>query len=389
MRLCAVPEAEGLIVGKSLYHANGKLLLGAGYRITSSMQARLKERNISHVYVMEDGTDDVIPEDVISDEIRMQSRTVLAGKVSELKRQNVFRNVSRNRAIELLNDGYMKHVNITVDLKVIVEEILKDISAMGNKFLNSVSIKADDTYFLDHAINVTVLSTLIGKKYRFTKPELISLALGSFLHDIGKVVIEQMQGDHTRNPANDLYREHPTFGYLLVRNNSDITPIVSQVINQHHEYQDGSGFPIGLSGENSPPVKPTGHDSKGRIYRLAEICCVANTFDNLSFVSHDGTITAPGDAIRQIILDSGTIYNRDIVQTLLQVVPIYPVGSTIKVVDIVDPHLIGYRGVVAKLNEKEINKPIIILTHNKFMKKIKPMIIDTSNFTNVDLHIVL
>lgn len=46
-------------------------------------------------------------------------------------------------------------------------------------------------------------------------------------------------------------------------------------------------------------------------------------------------------------------------------------------------------GVVAKINEKNINKPVIILTKNKFLKKIKPMIIDTSKFTIVELGIII
>ena len=88
-------------------------------------------------------------------------------------------------------------------------------------------------------------------------------------------------------------------------------------------------------------------------------------------------------------MNSGKNYNKHIVQTLLKVVPHYPVGVYIRVVNIVDPHLIGYRGVVAKINPDNINKPVIILTKDKFLKKIKPMVIDTSKFTHVDLEILV
>ena len=94
-------------------------------------------------------------------------------------------------------------------------------------------------------------------------------------------------------------------------------------------------------------------------------------------------------AIKKMILNAEKIFNKDIVQTLLQVIPVYPVGASIKVTDIVDPSLIGYRGVVAKINEKHINKPIIILTKNKFSKKIKPIVIDTSKLSSIDLQLVI
>ena len=389
MRLCSIAECVGEVLGKSLYHANGKLLLGAGFRINDSIISKLKARGVSHVYIMEEGTEEVVPEDVISEEIRLQAKAKLADKISEIQRKDEFTKLTRGKAIRLLEKGYLKDIRITYDMRMIVEEMLKDIAATGAKFLKTVMIKSEETYFLDHAINVTVLSILMGRKYRFNKQEIMSLALGSFLHDIGKVVIEQIRDSGNPREAEALYREHPTFGYLLIRKSLDVTPMETQVINQHHEYQDGSGFPIGLKGQNLPPIQPITHESKGYIYRLAEICCVLNAFDNLVFNPLKGKQNGPGAAIKKLIADSEKKYNRDVVQTLLKVVPIYPVGATIKVVNIVDPHLVGYMGVVAKINEKNINKPVIILTKNKFLKKIKPMIIDTSKFTIVELGIVI
>jgi HD-GYP domain-containing protein (c-di-GMP phosphodiesterase class II) len=385
MRLCSIHEfEEDTVLGRSIYQSNGKLLLGAGYRINEAMKAKLIERGYTHVYVMEEGTEDVVPEDVISEEIRFQARSKLANKITEIKNQSEFRELSITKAVELIEKGYLKKVNITYDMRLIVKEILKDISATGAKFMNTVMIKSVDTNFIDHAINTTVLTVLIGRKYRFSKAELMSLALGTFLHDIGKVVIEQIKGSEEPKTAHSLYREHPTFGYLLIRDSSDVTPMETQIVNQHHEYQDGSGFPIGLQGQNLPPVKPMSRDTKGQIFRLAEICCVANAFENLAYNPGDKNSFNLDHAVKKIILDSEKKFNRDVVQTLLQVVPIYPVGVSVKVIYIVDPSLIGYRGVVAKINEHQINKPVIILTRNKFNKKIKPMIIDTSKLSSFE-----
>ncbi len=390
MRLCSIHELEeGAILGRSIYHANGKLLLGAGFRVSDMMKAKLVERGYTHVYVMEEGTEDVVPEDVISEEVRHQARMKLADKITEMKNLSEFRDLSYTKAADLLEKGYLRKVNITYDMRMIVEEILKDISSSGAKFLNTVMVKTADTAFMDHAINTTVLAILIGRKYRFSKAELMSLALGTFLHDIGKIVIEQIKWADDPQNSRDLYREHPTFGYLLIRDSSDVTPMETQVVNQHHERQDGGGFPIGLQGQNLPPIKPIARETKGQIFRLAEICCVANAFDNLAYNPHSGGGVNLEGAVKRIIVDAEKSYNRDIVQTLLQVAPVFPVGASVKVMDIVDPHLIGYRGVVAKINENHINKPVIILTRNKFMNKIKPIIIDTSRLTTIDLQLIV
>ena len=391
MRLCAVKDLEdGIILGKSLYESNGKLLLGAGFRVTDYMISKLISRKYTHVYIMEDGTDDIVPEDVITDEIKIQAKLELAGKVTELKRQTKFENLSLYKAKELIQKGYLKNVNITYAMHSIIDEMLKDISSAGASFAKMVMIKSEESYFLDHAFNTTVLSILVGKKYRFTKDELRSLALGTYLHDIGKVVLEQIKENERPSKVAALYNEHPTFGYLLLNNSAGkVTPMETQIVNQHHEYQDGSGFPIGLKGQNQAPIKTVTSDSKGRIYRLAEICCVVNAFDNLVYNPLKKKQLSQAQALKKIIMDAGKLYNKHIVQTLLKVVPNYPVGITVRVLDIVDPHLIGYRGVVAKINEDNINKPVIVLIKDKFSKKIKPIIIDTSKFTHVELEVVI
>ena len=391
MRLSAVKDLEdGMILGKSLYEANGKLLLGAGFRITDYMISNLALRKYTHLYIMEDGTDDIVPEDVITDEIKLQAKIELAGKVTELKRQAKFENLSLYKAKELIQKGYLKNVNITYAMHSIIDEILKDISSAGATFAKMVMIKSEESYFLDHAFNTAVLSILIGKKYRFTKEELRSLALGTYLHDIGKVVLDQIKESEHPGKVAELYNEHPTFGYLLLNNSAGkISPMETQIVNQHHEYQDGSGFPIGLKGQNQAPIKTVTSDSKGRIYRLAEICCVVDAFDNLVYNPLKKKQLSQAQALKQIIMDAGKLYNKHIVQTLLKVVPNYPVGITVRVLDIVDPHLIGYRGVIAKINEDNINKPVVVLIKDKFSKKIKPIIIDTSKFTYVELEVVI
>jgi HD-GYP domain-containing protein (c-di-GMP phosphodiesterase class II) len=391
MRLINLQETdEGMILGKSLYEANGKLLLGAGYRISGEMKQKLLDRRYTHVYIMEEGTEDVIPEDVISEEIKLQARQKLSGKMEEIERQSKFRGVSIDKAKKLIEEGYLKDIQISFSMRSIVEEILKDISASGATFAKMVMIKSSDTYFLDHAINTTVLAILIGKKYRFSNEELKSLALGVFLHDIGKVILNQLRDDSNPQKMAELYKEHPTFGYLILNNSgSMVTPMETQTVNQHHEYQDGSGFPIGLTGQNQPPIKLAIRDSKVHIYRMAEICCLVNAFDNMVFNPLKQRQLSPSEAIKRIILDSDKLYNKHIVQTLLKIVPNYPVGVSIRVLDIVDPHLIGYQGVVAKINEKNINRPTIILTKDKFLKKIKPIVIDTAKFKHVELELML
>lgn len=388
MRLCPTSEVEeGMVLGKSIYELSGRLLLGAGYRINAEIKKRLVEKGYTHIYIFEDGTEEVIPEDVISDELRQQAKARLADKIEEIKQLTKFQEMTYTKTVELLESGYLQKVNVTYEMRSIVKEILKDISAAGAKFQSTILFKAKDTYFLDHAVNTTIVSTLIGIKFHFTRPELLSLALGSFLHDIGKIILDQLENDPSKT-GRSLYQEHPTFGYLLLRKSPDVSPMEVQVVNQHHEHQDGSGFPIGLTGENLPPIKSLKR-KKSTIFRLAEICCVASTYDNLVMNPLGDSQKTPEEALTKMILNAGKIYNKTIVSALHDIIPIFPVGSTIRIEDIIDPSLAGCFGVVAKINPDKLNRPVIIITMNKIRKKIKPIIIDTSKLHHIKLKLIL
>jgi HD-GYP domain-containing protein (c-di-GMP phosphodiesterase class II) len=389
MRLYPLGEVEdGMILGKSIYQANGKLLLGAGFRIGKDIKYRLLEKGYSYIYIMEKGTGEAIPEDIISEEVRLQAQTRLADKVDEIKRLANFQDLTYSKALNLLESGYFQKVSINYEMRQIVKDILRDISVTGAKFYQTLMVKSKDSFFFDHSLNTTVIAVLIGARYRFSKAELFNLALGTFLHDIGKIIIDQVDHDPSKT-GRSLYREHPTFGYLLLKNSPDVTPMEVQVVNQHHEYQDGSGFPIGLKGDNIPPTKSTQRITKGHIFRLAEICCVADAYDKMVLNPFEEVRVTPEGALKQLIIDAGKLYNKSVVETLHEIIPIFPVGSTIQIEEIVDPTLYGYFGVVAKINESKLNRPIIILTMNKLRKKVKPIMIDTSKLHSVKLKLII
>jgi len=388
MRICSVDDLKpGYVLGKSIFISNYKLLLGAGYRLNEGIIDKLREKGFSHVYIMEEGTEEVIPEDVISDETRLEIREKFENKIQELNKTLEFKDMSYSMILESLEKGNLRNIGINFEMRTLIREIIDEMSETGVKYMNSLMTKSKDSYFFDHALNTAVLTILIGKKFQFSKQELVPLATGAFLHDIGKIVIDNLgnQGDGRKR---DYYPEHPTFGYLLLRNDSGISPLILQTVNQHHERQDGKGFPSGLKGDNSPPVK-THESKKGMIFRFAEICSVADGYDRKLLTSKNGEKYTPLEVLKELVENTKTGYNITIVEALTEIVPIYPVGSFVRINSIIDPSLVGCYGVVAKVNEVDLSRPTIVITANKFRKKIKPIIIDTSKLGNIELKMLI
>ena len=181
----------------------------------------------------------------------------------------------------------------------------------------------------------------------------------------------------------------PTFGYLLLRNDPSVSPLETQIVNQHHEFQDGSGFPIGLKGQNLPPIRDISREPKGHIFRFAEITCVVNAYDNMVLNPCNGQKLTPQDVIKRMVMDAGSKYNNDIVDMLCSSIAVFPVGAYVKIMNIVDPTLIGSCGVVVKTNQHHPDRPVVIVTTNKFRKKIKPVMIDTSHLAHITLKLLI
>src|SRR5215471_10163680 len=131
-------------------------------------------------------------------------------------------------------------------------------------------LEAKDRQLLNHCSRVSFYATLLANRTNLTVNEQKSLALGAFLHDIGRIGKEpyRFADDEivTSDSTHEL-RQHPETGEKLVAP-LKLPAEARQIIAYHHERWDGSGYPHGLKGEGIPI--------------LARIVCLAQTFDHLT-----------------------------------------------------------------------------------------------------------
>ncbi|WP_127589045.1 HD-GYP domain-containing protein [Paenibacillus koleovorans] len=117
-------------------------------------------------------------------------------------------------------------------------------------------LELHDEYTYRHSIGVALISRVIGKSKGLPAPELAELTSAAFLHDIGKVRVP----DNIINKPGKLSPEeftqvknHTVFGYELIASTSGISHRHALVALQHHEREDGSGYPYGLKGNSIDP----------------------------------------------------------------------------------------------------------------------------------------
>ena len=170
--------------------------------------------------------------------------------------------------------------------------------------------------------------------------------------------------------------QHTVYGYLMLSDVHSMPTPSGNVALYHHEYQDGSGFPKGLKGDNRPPLKTM--EKKGLIPRFAEIVTVADTYDMFTNGrKHFSQPMKPLHAIQKMIEMRKTKLNFEILRTFISILPIYPVGTRIRVTDSPRNELMGCYGVIANFRPEDLFRPTVILVESKNQKRLaKTMTVD-------------
>ncbi|MEW5903090.1 MAG: CBS domain-containing protein [Pseudomonadota bacterium] len=113
------------------------------------------------------------------------------------------------------------------------------------------TLEQRDPYTAGHQKHVAELAVLIGKQMGLADDALKALSLAAIVHDIGKIQIpaQILTKPGRLNQAEfALVKSHPAVGYNILKNIDFPWPI-ADIVYQHHEYLDGSGYPRGLRGE--------------------------------------------------------------------------------------------------------------------------------------------
>jgi putative two-component system response regulator len=169
-------------------------------------------------------------------------------------------------------------------------------------------LEAKDRQLLNHCSRVSFYATLLANRTNLTVNEQKSLALGAFLHDIGKIGPEPYRFADDEIVATDrvhVLRAHPEIGAKMVAP-LKLPAAAGQIIAYHHERWDGSGYPHGLKGEGIPI--------------LARIVCLAQAFDHLTAELPDRVALSIDDATRFLSERAGTYFDPALTALFTQIV---------------------------------------------------------------------
>ncbi|MBM3350769.1 MAG: HD domain-containing protein [Betaproteobacteria bacterium] len=115
----------------------------------------------------------------------------------------------------------------------------------------SLTVEKRDPYTAGHQSRVAQLATAIAGELGMDADRIEGLRLGGMIHDIGKIYVPaeilNRPGRLTHGEL-EIIRSHPEVGYEIIKDVKFPWPVADMVL-QHHERLDGSGYPHGLKGD--------------------------------------------------------------------------------------------------------------------------------------------
>lgn len=288
MRYISMEQAEpGMIVGKSIYNEQGVTLVNYRVTLTDKLISRMKEKGLMGLYVEDSLSDDIRIEELISDEL-------------EVKAAQALRKMDIDAALDVAG------------------EITDELSMNGEISVNLVSLRTNSDYTYKHSVNVAVLSVLTGMGIGLKKPMLKELAASGLLHDIGKINIPletlEKAGPLTEEEY-ELIKKHSEFGYEKIKDDITISSKTKMGVFMHHENVDGTGYPMGLRGD--------------QIYMFAKIIHIADVYDAITSERTYKKAQTPNEAIEFLMKNAGSMFQPEYVKAFITYIPVYPKGRNV------------------------------------------------------------
>jgi HD-GYP domain-containing protein (c-di-GMP phosphodiesterase class II) len=380
MILMSLDEVRsGMLLGVGLHNKEGRTLLGAGVTLTDGYIERLRSLGCTAVWIDDEDTRDIPYDHVLSEETRLAATVEIRNTFGFAAREApAMRSASVREIREAIESRRFQRV---FDDGGGVERLLGQVDVVVGEALNrSVltglgSIRSHDSYTFHHCLDVAATAAVIGRLLGYSGETLKKLAVGCMLHDIGKIFIDDaVLGKVSGLTAEESQRlrEHTVLGYLLIRDSLRLGVLAAHVAYQHHERQDGMGYPRGLTGTNRV-LRGLEIHVPGQITPLAEIAALADFHDSRSVDRPYRRASAPDQVWRMIREGAGTRFNREIAELFLSILPPYPTGTRIAVTS---GRWQGYTGVIARVDPHIMTRPVIRILADDSGQRIEPFEID-------------
>jgi len=318
-----------MVIAETIYNDYGAVIVWEGTELNQNLINRLKDLGIELIQVFESS----LPFNRKLRESKPQKPEEVHFTEAYEKNTDEFKTLLRD-----LSAGKTSSIEKT-------HQIVESVYARKDQHREIIDcitqIRKVDEYTYYHSINVSMLSMLIGKWMKLMEEDIRLLTQAGLLHDIGKCRVPTSIINKPDKLDEDEYEEmkkHSEYGYYLVQYIEGMDRRVMETILYHHERDDGSGYPMGLTGDQIP------------LY--AKIVGVADTFDAMTANRPYRLKSSPFNVFE--LMQNGCFGYLDpvVLNAFLLNISHYYVGSKVRLSD-------GRIAEVVYINRQQYGKPVL------------------------------
>ena len=231
------------------------------------------------------------------------------------------------RVITYLYDFTVKFMQLSVkgdrldlqNLQKAVQPMVDSVIRNPDACLWWTTMKPDVDDNHDSSLRSSVYASVLGRQLGLPTNDLYSLAIGGLLFDIGKLRLDDSILNVDRRLTAEemvIMQRHVETGLSLLKRSGLTDPDIIDIIANHHERLDGSGYPQGLGGNLIPA--------------FGRIAGVVDCYNAITGSRRYASTRSPAEAINQLYKLKGVHFHQDLIEEFIQAIGVYPVGALIE-----------------------------------------------------------
>lgn len=248
--------------------------------------------------------------------------------------------------------------NLMEDTRVGKQVEIASLDPMAERMVQSVfrnhhaltgisRIKSKDEYTFMHCVSVAGLLVTFSREQGFSQEDIQQVAIGGLIHDIGKTMTPQevLNKPGRLEPEEmEIMQGHVTHSREILQETLGVSQTAMDISVLHHERIDGTGYPLGLSGE--------------QISLIGKMSAIVDVYDALTSVRVYKDAWEPTLALKKLLEWSPDHFDKELVQHFIRCLGIYPVGSLVELES-------GLAGIVTEPGEDMLRPRLRIIYNSK------------------------
>ena len=249
-------------------------------------------------------------------------------------------------------------VNRKLDLnsvKTAIHPLIDSVFRNPEAIAALTRMKDKGEYLFNHSLSVAVWSAILGRHLGFDKKDLVELATGAAMMDVGMSELDDelvaKPGELSDAEVKEI-QNHVRYSLTRLQDSNGVSKAILNLVACHHERHDGSGYPMGIS-ESDIPLH-------------ARIAGLVDSYDAMTTIRPHAPARSSFEAMQELSDMKDTSFQGSLVEHFIQTVGMFPTGSVVELNT-------GEVGIVVQQNPTRRLRPKIILVTNDQKQKCDAM----------------